>query len=201
MAKLNAGASPVGEGVENGPGTVSSMGFKAPGNGDMGSGKSAGVSGGGRAGARFVIKPSKTSCIVLGSLTGLVVAGAAGLYFWQSGQIDALAQQVKAKQTQVANSEKISRELRTVTETNQQTRADLQHLETSVTEGHYIPTLLHQTEDLARATNLHVGALPRRRRRPTRKPPRNSSRSPTTKSRSTWTCRGTTGISPSCFTN
>ena len=114
---------------------------------------------------RLVIKPSRTSCIVLASLTGLVIIAAVTLYFLQSAQIGQLSQKVREKQTSLANSEKISRDLKTVTDINAQTRGELQHLETSVTEGHYIPTLLHQTEELARATNLHVGSL-----RPTLEP-------------------------------
>ncbi len=114
---------------------------------------------------RFVIKPSRQTCLVLGSITGVVVAASIGLYVWQMGEIDALAQKVHQKETDLANSVKISHDLQTVTDENTRTRSELRYLETSVTQGEYVPTLLHQAEDLARSTQLKVSAI-----RPTLEP-------------------------------
>jgi Tfp pilus assembly protein PilO len=109
--------------------------------------------------ARFVIKPTKKSCIVLASLTGVILAASIGVYFWQSSEIDALSAQVHAKEEQLSSSEKIARDLHTVSDENAETRNMLRYLETSVTQGEYVPTLLHQTQDLAQSTSLHVGRL------------------------------------------
>lgn len=117
------------------------------------------------AGPRFTLKPSKKTCMALGGTMGALLLASAGLYFWQSGEIAALDKQVQDKQTQLAESEKIARDLEQVRQKNTDTRSQLRFLETSVTEGQYVPTLLHQTEDLAKSTNLQVAAI-----RPTLEP-------------------------------
>jgi Tfp pilus assembly protein PilO len=115
--------------------------------------------------SRFVIKPTKTSCIVLGVLTGLSLIASGGLYYVKSGEIDDLSRQITQKRTDLANSEKIAGDLKDVQATNDKTRADLKFLETAVTQNQYVPTLLHQTELLAQSTNLRVDSI-----RPTLEP-------------------------------
>ena len=110
-------------------------------------------------GIRFVIKPSKQACTVLGALTGVMLLACGGVYYLQTNQIADLSTQVEQKEKQLHSSETIARDLRNVTDENTATRNELRFLETSVTQGEYVPTLLHQTQDLAQSTKLHVGAL------------------------------------------
>ena len=126
--------------------------------------------GGDREGAKpnrspVVIKSSRQSCLILGGLTGFSLLTSIGIYAWQSGQLGEIQQQLVSKQARIANSEKIAREHTDVEQANANTRGELQDLETSVTQGEYVPTLLHQTADLARETKLKVNSL-----RPTLEP-------------------------------
>lgn len=114
---------------------------------------------------RFTLKPTRQTCIALGVMMGVCLVASGGLYAWQEGQIGDLRNQVRVKQNDLNNSEKIAKDLETVKLENTQTRSELRFLETSVSAGEYVPTLLKQTEDLAKSTNLHVGAL-----RPTLEP-------------------------------
>jgi Tfp pilus assembly protein PilO len=115
--------------------------------------------------SRFTLKPSRKTCITLGGIMGLLLLSSCGLYVWQSGEIARLNDQVLAKQAELNSSEKIARNLEAVRTVNVQTRSELRFLESSVTEGQYVPTLLKQTEDLAKSTVLKVASL-----RPTLEP-------------------------------
>ena len=114
---------------------------------------------------RFTIKPTRQSCLVLGGLTGAVLCATVGMYLWQQNEIGSLDQHITARQTELTSSEKIAVDLDKVMQTDAETRSQLRFLETSVTAGEYVPTLLHQTEDLAKSVNLQVGSI-----RPTLEP-------------------------------
>lgn len=111
------------------------------------------------------LTPSKQTCIVLASLIGAGFVGGIGLYVWQSGEIASLQKEVTVKQEQVASGQKIASHLVSTEADYAETQKQLRTLETSVTAGQYVPTLLRQTEVLAKSVNLQVGAV-----RPTLEP-------------------------------
>ena len=113
----------------------------------------------------FTIKPSKKTTIILASVMGGTLAASAGLLAWQTGQIAQTETQVLAKQAQVADGEKISQRLQKVEFAYNGTQQQLKYLETSVNANEYVPTLLHQMEELAKSVNLKVAAV-----RPTLEP-------------------------------
>jgi Tfp pilus assembly protein PilO len=113
----------------------------------------------------FTIKPSKQSCIALGALTGLMVLSSIGLYVWRSQEIAKIEAIVEQKHQEVANGEQIARRLTQVEADYAGMSSQLRYLETSVTEGQYVPTLLKQMEGMAKSTNLQVNGV-----RPTLEP-------------------------------
>jgi Tfp pilus assembly protein PilO len=108
---------------------------------------------------RFTLKPSKQTCVILGVMMGAVLAGSAALYFWQSGEIAATEVIVNQKQAQVASGERVARRLQEVEAAYNDTQGKLRYLETSVTKGEYVPTLLKQMEGLAKSVNLKVSSV------------------------------------------
>jgi len=114
---------------------------------------------------QFTLKPSKRTCVVLGSLMVLTLIGSIGLYIWQSGEIAAVEQKVREKQEEVASGEKIAQRLTQVETDYGNMQNQLRFLETSVTAGQYVPTLLKQMEGLAKNVNLKVASV-----RPTLEP-------------------------------
>jgi Tfp pilus assembly protein PilO len=108
---------------------------------------------------RWTLKPSKQTCYALAGLMGVGFIGGAGLYTWQKAQIDALSRQVAQKQEQVDSGEKIARRLIASESAYAETQSQLQYLETSVTAGQYVPTLLRQMENLAKSVNLQVSSI------------------------------------------
>jgi Tfp pilus assembly protein PilO len=110
-------------------------------------------------GPRFTLKPSKGTCVILGVLMGAVLAGTGTLIVWQKGEIDAMGTVVQQKQAQVASGERVARRLQEVEATYTDTQSQLRFLETSVTPGEYVPTLLKQMEGLAKSVTLKVAAV------------------------------------------
>jgi len=108
---------------------------------------------------QFTLKPSKQTCVVLGSLMVLTIIGSIGLYVWQSGEIAAVEQKVREKQEEVASGEKIAQHLTQVETDYGNMQNQLRFLETSVTAGQYVPTLLKQVEGLAKSVNLKVASV------------------------------------------
>ncbi|MES2461950.1 MAG: hypothetical protein V4671_15305 [Armatimonadota bacterium] len=114
---------------------------------------------------RFSLTPSKPTIIVLGALTGVVLAGGVGLYLWQSAEMVEVQKQVDAKRAEVASGEKIAGRLKRVEEEYATTAGQIKFLETSVTANEYVPTLLRQMEQLAHSVSLKVNSV-----RPTMEP-------------------------------
>ena len=104
----------------------------------------------------FTLKPSKQNCYIMAGLIGAGLVGGVGLYVWQSGEIAKLQGQVKAKEDQVASGEKIAHRLVSSETDYADMQSQLRFLESSVTEGEYVPTLLRQMEDLAKSMNLQA---------------------------------------------
>jgi Tfp pilus assembly protein PilO len=113
----------------------------------------------------FTLKPSKQTCIALGALMGVTLMGSVGLYVWRSQEIARVEAIVRQKQQEVASGEQIARRLTQVEADYAGMQSQLRFLETSVTEGEYVPTLLKQMEGLAKSVNLQVNSV-----RPTLEP-------------------------------
>lgn len=124
---------------------------------------------GGKAG--FTLKPSRQNCIAMGAIIGFLVLSGGGLYFWQSQELGELETEVRAKQVEVESGEKIARRLEAVMDDYNKTQGELRFLETSVTAKEYVPTMLRQTEQLAKSVNLKVLAV-RPRMEPAPEPPK-----------------------------
>jgi Tfp pilus assembly protein PilO len=114
---------------------------------------------------RFTLKPSKQTCAILGGMMAVTLIGAVGLYVWQSSEIAAVEQRVREKQEEVASGEKIAQRLTQVENDYGNMQNQLRYLETSVTAGQYVPTLLKQMEGLAKSVSLKVASV-----RPTLEP-------------------------------
>jgi Tfp pilus assembly protein PilO len=105
---------------------------------------------------RFTLKPSKQTCIILGSLMGAVILGGVGLYFWQTGEIAEKEAILRQKNEEVAQGEKIARQL-TQLETEYSTMQNqLRFLESSVEARAYAPTMVKQLAEEARRVNMGV---------------------------------------------
>ena len=114
---------------------------------------------------RFTLTPSKKTIVILGGLTGVMLAGSVGLYVWQTAQMAEIQKQVDVKRNDVASGEKIASRLKKVEEDYAATSGQIRFLETSVTANEYVPTLLRQMEQLAKSVNLKVNSV-----RPTMEP-------------------------------
>lgn len=98
----------------------------------------------------------------IGALRGLVtlcavvlLLGAGGIY-WQYTGYAQLQSRVQAAEQQVEEGKTIASRLEQTQQRYQQAAQQLQHLELSVSERAYIPTLLKQLESSARACQLKV---------------------------------------------
>jgi Tfp pilus assembly protein PilO len=107
----------------------------------------------------FTLKPSKQTCIALGALMGLTLLGSIGLFVWRSQEIAKIQAEVEQKQKEVASGEQIARRLTQVEADYAGMQNQLRFLETSVTEGQYVPTLLKQMEGLAKSVKLQVNGV------------------------------------------
>ncbi|MBC8102756.1 MAG: type 4a pilus biogenesis protein PilO [Cytophagales bacterium] len=114
---------------------------------------------------RFTLKPSKQTIWVLGGMTGFVLAGCVTLYVWQTAEMAEIQKKVDEKRTEVASGQKIASRLKKVEDDYALTAGQIRFLETSVTANEYVPTLLRQTEQLAKSVNLKVNSV-----RPTLEP-------------------------------
>jgi Tfp pilus assembly protein PilO len=85
----------------------------------------------------------------------VLLAGAGGIY-WQYTGYTALQARVQAAEQQVEEGKTIARRLERVQQQYQQAAQQLQHLEMSVSERAYIPTLLKQLEASAKSYQLTV---------------------------------------------
>ena len=108
---------------------------------------------------KFSLKPSKQTCYALAGLLGAGLIGGAGLYVWQSGELNELQKQVTARQEKVASGQKIASRLVASEAAYADVQRQIRYLETSVTASEYVPTLLRQMEGLAKSVSLQVGAV------------------------------------------
>ncbi len=113
----------------------------------------------------FTLKPSKRLCLALGGVMGLTFLSGTGLYVWQSGQIAQAGKRVAAREEEARASERTAAQLNDLVSAQNTMRTELRYLETSVTPGEYVPTLLRQTEQLAKSVHLQVAGI-----RPTLEP-------------------------------
>lgn len=107
----------------------------------------------------FTLKPSKRLCLVLGGVMGLTFAGGTGLYVWQSGQIAQTGKRVATRLEEARASERTAAQLNSLLGEQSAMRTELRYLETSVAPGEYVPTLLRQTEQLAKSVHLQVAGI------------------------------------------
>lgn len=107
----------------------------------------------------FTLKPSRQTCIALAALMGVVFLSGAGVYAWQSGVLEAKQTRLDAKLAEVAGGEKIARRFQSTEADYAASQDQLRNLETTVSAGEYVPTLLRQMEGLARSVHLQVGAI------------------------------------------
>lgn len=105
---------------------------------------------------RFTLKPSKQTCIILGSMMAAVILGGAGLYFWQSGEIAEKQAILKQKREEVAQGQKIAQQLTQLETEYSAMQGQLRFLEKSVEGREFAPTMVKQLEEEARRVNLSV---------------------------------------------
>lgn len=106
----------------------------------------------------FSLRPSKKTAILLGAIMGTIVVLTALLYWWQSGEIQKLQQEVDAKNAQATDGERTARELEVVRQAATLVDGKLRYLEQNVSFGAYVPTLLQQMEARARLYGLEVNS-------------------------------------------
>ena len=109
-----------------------------------------------KSGPVFTLKPSRTACMVLGGLMGLVIAGGVGLYLWQTNEIAEVRGLVKQKNEEVATGEQIARQLTQLENEFGEMQNQLRFLEKSVEQKQYAPTMLKQLDAEAKQVNLTV---------------------------------------------
>lgn len=112
-----------------------------------------------------LIKPGKQAAMFMGGLAGAVLVLTGGLYFWQTGEITKIEQEVAAKRDQVNDGERTAKQLKAVQADAAVTENKLHNLEQNVSRGQYVPSLMIQLEGLAKNDGLQIDAL-----RPTWKP-------------------------------
>lgn len=86
----------------------------------------------------------------------VVFAAGAGAAYWQYSRFSQLQTEVRAAEEQLQQSRSIAQRLEEAQNQFEMLRQKIQHLEMSVSERAYIPTLLKQLENGARARRLKV---------------------------------------------
>ncbi len=92
-------------------------------------------------------------------MLGLVIAVVAGILFLQNGALGASNQEVEARRKQLDDDRRITARRDLSRQALEQDREDLRFLEEGVSDAAYVPTLLNQLEDVARATQNRVKAV------------------------------------------
>lgn len=105
---------------------------------------------------RLTVRPTKKLCIAMAAISGGILLGCVGLYFWQSGELAAQEKVVQDKIAEVEHGEKVAMRLHQMQDDYNQTNGKLRYLESSVSPDAYIPSLLKQIEALAKSTDLKV---------------------------------------------
>jgi Tfp pilus assembly protein PilO len=107
---------------------------------------------------KLAVRDSDGTALLRGLATicaAVLLLGAGGIY-WQYTGYAALQSRVQAAERQVEEGKTIARRLEQTQQQYQNVRQKLQHLELSVSERAYIPTLLKQLEASAKSCRLTV---------------------------------------------
>jgi len=121
------------------------------------------------------LKPNKRSIIGLAGGLGLLVLACVALFIKQQQTLSVVNGELEAKQKQLEEGAALASRLDSTLKLLQGDRDQLKFLEASLPSVAYVPTLLKQVEDLARATHNEVrGVRPRIEVKP---PPRRDRRS------------------------
>ena len=104
----------------------------------------------------FTLRPTRKVCTGMGVAMAAILSGCVGLWFWQNGDLEAKAKIIHAKQDQVEHGERVARRLDEVKTDYQANLSKLRFLESSVSPGAFVPTLLNQIADLAESEKLEI---------------------------------------------
>ncbi|MBC8140851.1 MAG: type 4a pilus biogenesis protein PilO [Armatimonadetes bacterium] len=107
-------------------------------------------------GGGFSLRPSKQTVIVLGSLILVTLIGTAGFASWQLTQKQERDGVISKKTQQVNDSTFVAKQLGAKEAEYSLVRNRIGRLETSVSEGDYVPTLMKQLENLAKTNSLRI---------------------------------------------
>jgi len=107
-------------------------------------------------GGGFSLRPSKQTVIILGVLIGVVLASTAGLFALSASKNAERDAVIKTKTQQVNDSSVIAKQLGAKEDEYNRVKSRIGRLETSVSEGDYVPTLMKQLENLAKTNSLRI---------------------------------------------
>jgi Tfp pilus assembly protein PilO len=107
------------------------------------------------------LKSTKSTIAVLGVVVALIVAATAGLFWVQRGWLVEATDQLRDKEMELKDGERIARRRDEARQALEADRSLVANLEPGVSNAAYVPTLLKQLETLATATrNKVVGVRP-----------------------------------------
>src|SRR5687768_13196308 len=107
------------------------------------------------------LKSTKSTIAVLGLIVALIVAATAGLFWVQRGWLVEAADQLRGKEMELKDGERIALRRDEARQALEADRSLVANLEPGVSNAAYVPTLLKQLETLATATrNKVVGVRP-----------------------------------------
>ncbi len=101
-------------------------------------------------------RPSKRSALIMGVMSGGILALTGGLYVWQTGEVARIEKEVATKMDEVRNGERTAKQLEEVRAAAAVVDGKLRYLEQNVSQGAYIPTMLQQMEKKATSFGLTV---------------------------------------------
>lgn len=104
----------------------------------------------------FSLRPSKQTVIILGVLIGVVLLSTAGFGFVQYSDVQKREAVIKTKTQQVNDSTLVAKQLGAKEAEYNLVKSRIGRLESSVSEGDYVPTLMKQLESLAKTNSLRI---------------------------------------------
>ena len=107
-------------------------------------------------GKPFSLRPTRKVCMGMGGAMVLILGSCGGLWFWQNDDLEARGKIIRDKVDQVEHGERVARRLDEVKQEQQKVQSKLRFLESSVSPGTYVPTMLNQVADLAKAEKLDI---------------------------------------------
>lgn len=102
------------------------------------------------------LKASSKGVTILIILAAVIFFGCVLAYMGAAGKLRAVATELKSKEQQVADAERVAKTLEESRLRYLDTRAQIRYLESSVSTQAYVPTLLKQLEQLGRSVKLKV---------------------------------------------